>query len=106
MRINQATVIRIISSTFILGTLALSAVYVNEARKEIIFLCANFTQGVLKEKVVKQLNTGTFLHFEAIKFDNQHTIFVSSRFTLNQVSCHIRFDSQGRVVSAISTHKP
>jgi hypothetical protein len=106
MSINQGIVIRIISTLFIIGSLVLSAVYVNEARKEIIFLCANFTQGVSKEQVIKQLNTGTLLYFKAQEFDNQNTIFVSSRFTFNQVSCLIHFDSQGRVIDATSSHTP
>lgn len=93
--------LRFISGLFILTSIVACGITVNEARKEIIALCGNFHAGVLKKDVIRQLNTGTFLEFEELNTNNRPQIHVSSKFTLNLVTCDIEFDKNHAVISVI-----
>ena len=104
MSVNKAIVIRIISSLFLLGSLVTTIIYVNEGRKEVIALCGNFIPGVAKASVIRQLDTGTFLHYKQTEGQNEKRIHVSSLFTLNIVSCDITLNSEDKVISVISSH--
>jgi hypothetical protein len=108
MTINRALVYRIISSFFIISTLVFSAIFVNEARKEVIVLCGNFSSGVSKHSVIRQLNTGSFLDFkerETTVASVHSEIFVTSLFTLNMITCTVQFNAQDQVLSAKASHR-
>ena len=47
----------IIINVIVIAFLAIAVFYWNEARKEVIFLCGNFTKGVSQSSVIKQLQT-------------------------------------------------
>jgi hypothetical protein len=97
---NRIIIFRVVSVLFFGATIAASAFFVNEARKEIFYLCGNFKIGVLKKDVIRQLETGTFLEYSESKKDEHSLIEVSSKFTLNLVSCDIGFDADDSVIYA------
>ena len=72
----------------------------NEARKEIVFLCANFTPGVEGESVRRQLDTGDFLRYRQRVTDTGSRIVADSAFTVGLHSCVIELDDHDRVVTA------
>jgi hypothetical protein len=90
-------IFRIISLTFIAGTLIATGIFANEARKEVIFLCGNFKIGILKKDLVRQLETGTFLHYTQEINERETVVKMSSRFTFNQLYCDVYFDANNRV---------
>lgn len=97
---NRIILFRVISILFILTTIVASAFFVNEARKEVVFLCANFQAGVIKKDVIRQLETGTFLEYIETKTNEHSFIKVSSKLTLNLIRCDIDFDANDVVIAA------
>jgi hypothetical protein len=97
-------VIRLISIALMLFTLIMSGIFINEARKEVVYLCGNFTKGVTLASVQRQLDTGTFLHIEKYEVDGNPVFLATSRFTMNYVTCEIIFDENNQVISATSSH--
>lgn len=89
--------------------------FVNQARKEIYFLCGNFTKDKPLEAVIKQLNTIKFSRFKIItlsnfniirpdlaemntqeenpKFKHQYLILLHSPLTFERSNCQIYFQS-------------
>ena len=86
----------------ILGVVALALVgFVwNEARKEVVILCANFTPGVPEEGVVRQLETGHFLRYRGNGPKDGGKIIVDSAFNLGMYTCVIDLDTDRIVVRA------
>ena len=72
----------------------------NEARKEIVYLCANFTPGVSEQSVLSQLETGNFLHYERTSLTPTISITVDSVYNLGLTTCRIELDQNHRVVAA------
>jgi len=79
---------------------AVTAVFWNEARKEVVFLCGNFVKGVSKNSVLKQLDTGTFLRYRSEAVSSGSYIEVDSKVNLSVYKCRIYFDSDGIVINA------
>lgn len=98
---NNKLLIRIISSISILFTIALSCFFVIEASKEVHYLCQNFTDGVSKQSVIKQLDTGTFLNYQESESSSGNEIIVSSLFTLNLEGCRVLFNINNEVKERI-----
>lgn len=88
-----------------LGGLA-GGIYWNEARKEVIYLCGNFTEGVTLDSVRRQLDTGTFLRYAEHPTVGGRRIVVDSRLTRGFYTCVIDMDKSGRVIRARSSHTP
>jgi hypothetical protein len=86
----------------ILGIVTLAAVgsVWNEARKEVVFLCANFTPGVPEESVIRQLETGHFLRYRDNGRKDGAQIIVDSAYTLGVYNCVIDLDTERVVVRA------
>ncbi|MCL1074441.1 hypothetical protein [Shewanella dokdonensis] len=68
-----------------------------EARNEVVFLCGNFTPGVSKTSVLKQLATGEFLRLSAQHMTNGSRIVADSPYTLGHYRCVIEFDANDKV---------
>lgn len=83
-----------------LGILTTAAVYWNEARKEIVFLCGNFSEGVSEDSVVSQLDTGNFLTYQKRASASGSRIEVDSRLTLGMYRCIIDLGPDGLVRAA------
>ncbi|WP_133471220.1 hypothetical protein [Paraglaciecola marina] len=74
--------------------------YSNEARKEVYFLCGNFTQGVSYLSVTKQLDTTHLSTYTIEKLQLGKRIVHSSWLNLHLVKCNINFNNNDLVVSA------
>jgi len=90
----------------ILALLALFAVLFaaaftwNESRKEVVYLCGNFSKGASEESVRKQLDTGQFLTYQSSVTPSGSRIEAHSGFNLSFYRCNIDFDADGKVISA------
>ncbi|WP_395345298.1 hypothetical protein PN836_010165 [Ningiella sp. W23] len=103
---NLALVNRVIVIILIIGSLVASGIFVDSARKEVLYLCGNFSEGVAKASVIRQLNTGDLLDYEEFEVDTGSKIHVSSLFTLNIVTCNIEFDKNDLVIQSTRSHEP
>jgi len=72
----------------------------NESRKEIVYLCGNFTSGVSEDSVRKQLDTGEFLTYQSSVTPSGSRIEAHSKFNLSVYRCNIEFDADGKVIEA------
>lgn len=80
--------------------LSITGILWNESRKEIVYLCANFSEGTEKESVLRQLNTGTWLTVEIFdKPDGSH-LNATSAYNLFMYTCSIDFNLDDVVLSA------
>lgn len=75
----------------------LFAFYCNEARKEVVYLCGNFSEGVTQESVLRQLNTLHLANFSVTENDSNSLIVMDSKLTLGAYRCVIEINEQGRV---------
>jgi hypothetical protein len=95
----QVWVFRSVSIILIVGTIITAMVFANEARKEVKYLCGNFAPGVLQKEVIRQLNTGSFLHYAEEATDSGTVIRVSSRLTLGLAKCDVYLNKNGEVLN-------
>lgn len=79
----------------------IGGIYVNEARKEVYYLCGNFSMGSHKTDVIRQLKTGTFLHYTEHNTATGSQLYVNSNVSLQLATCTIIFDQQRQVLSAV-----
>ncbi len=75
--------------------------YANEARKEVYFLCSNFTSGISYTSVIGQLDTANLSDYKVIAAPEGKRLEFSSRLNLRIVQCTIEFDRHNKVVSAL-----
>ena len=69
----------------------------NEARKEVVYLCGNFTAGVKEASVLQQLETGHFLSYHREPAVMGSRLVVSSPYDFDRTRCVIEVDGQGTV---------
>lgn len=69
-----------------------------EAKKEVLILCDNFTQGVPKESVEKQLNTSNLLLWDVQYMANGSQIIAYSPLHLGMIRCRVEFNKHDYVV--------
>lgn len=91
----------IITALAVIVVAAIVAFYWNEARKEVVFLCGNFTGGVSQGNVVNQLETGNFLYYRVERVVTGSRISVDSALGFGAPRCLIEFDSQDKVIRAV-----
>jgi len=96
---------RPVASKFAIGIVLaalviVAAVYWNEARKEVVFLCGNFTKGVSRSSVIRQLKTGDFLRYQLEEVSTGSRMKVDSMLTFGVYECMIDFDPEDKVVQA------
>lgn len=84
-----------------LTAVAVAVFFWNEARKEIYFLCGNFTPGITEASVRQQLDTGDFLQHRTTTTASGSRITVNSWYTLKTVSCTIEIGKDNVVASTI-----
>ena len=87
---------------FVIGIviLVMIAIYWNEARKEVVFLCGNFVQGVSEHSVGKQLDTGNLLRYRTEPTPFGKLIKVDSLYSFRLYTCTIDIDANGIVQRA------
>ncbi|MCH8492726.1 MAG: hypothetical protein LAT53_05775 [Idiomarina sp.] len=79
------------------------AILWNSAREEIFFLCGNFSEGVEKVSVVRQLDTANLSSYEQVATEYGSEIVFSSKLNLGVYQCIIEFDGNNRVIRATFT---
>jgi hypothetical protein len=80
--------------------IAATAFIWDQSRMEIVYLCGNFTPGVTKQSVTRQLDTGQFLRYRNEQLSGGSSITSDSAFTLGVYRCVIEFDTNDRVLIA------
>ncbi|NGP76860.1 hypothetical protein G3570_09465 [Balneolaceae bacterium YR4-1] len=96
----KKVIVKITLSIMLIVTVTVAGFYWNEARKEIVFLCANFKKGVTEESVREQLDTGNFLKYLTEDIPGGKRIIAESPYNLYMNRCVIEFDSSGLVQSS------
>ena len=76
----------------------------NEARKEIVYLCGNFTAGVNEASVLEQLDTGRFLSYHREPAVMGSRLVVTSSYDPGRARCIIQLDKYGTVRAARVEH--
>ena len=65
----------------------------NEARKEIFYLCENFSPGVSRDSVIRQLDTGEFLRYEVQILPGGERIVIDSAYHFGVYRCAVDLDT-------------
>lgn len=97
---RRGNIVWTLSALLALVLLLVAALAWNEARKEVVFLCGNFSEGVTEASVVRQLQTGQFLRYRQEGTPGGSRIVVDSPYTLGLHRCTIELDAGGTVVRA------
>jgi hypothetical protein len=79
---------------------AIAGFYWNEARKEVVFLCGNFTAGVSRASVVEQLATVNLSTVSVVALPAGSRIELSSPLNFRLYRCVIDFDASDTVIQA------
>jgi hypothetical protein len=85
-------------STALVVSILIYGFFVNEARKEVFYLCGNFASGVSMKSVTRQLDTATFSDYKVKKNGEGEAILFSSALNFRVFQCSIQFN-QERVVT-------
>lgn len=83
-----------------ISSFVVSAIYWNEARKEVRYLCGNFTSGVSKNSVIRQLNTANLANYQLLEHSNGSQIIFSSKLNFRIYTCIISLNASGIVTRA------
>ncbi|WP_397472044.1 hypothetical protein [Rheinheimera sp.] len=73
--------------------------YANEARKEVYYLCGNFTKGTAYSSVIRQLNTISLSEYKVENLQQGKRVILSSALHFHLLSCNIEFNPQEKVVA-------
>jgi hypothetical protein len=97
---KKALFTKVIMITLALLLLTVYVFIANEARKEVYFLCGNFTQGVALKDVTRQLDTATFSSYSKEFIGTGELIVFSSPVNFHYFQCNIEINNDELVVSA------
>lgn len=97
---NRTNIVKLALTLTLAIAGVVAAVYWNEARKEVVYLCGNFVKGVAQDSVLRQLDTGNFLQYRLETISNGSRITVDSQINFKLYQCLIEFDPQGKVVNS------
>lgn len=75
--------------------------YANEARKEVYYLCGNFSKGTVYSSVTRQLDTINLSQYKVENLQQGKRVIHSSALHFHLLSCDIEFNSQDKVVSVL-----
>ncbi|MEH8017741.1 hypothetical protein MN202_10880 [Rheinheimera muenzenbergensis] len=75
--------------------------YTNEARKEVYYLCGNFSKGTAYSSVIRQLNTANLSEYKVENLPQGKHVIHSSALHFHLLSCAIEFNPQEKVVSVL-----
>ena len=91
---------KIILTSFIAIIFSVMIFYWIESRKEIKFLCGNFSKGVSELSVRQQLDTGNLLRYFTESSPYGSRIIVDSAYSLSMYKCVIDLDEKGIVIQS------
>ncbi|MBT0587632.1 hypothetical protein [Alteromonas oceanisediminis] len=75
------------------------AVFWNEGRKEVFYLCGNFAEGTSYASVDRQLKTANRLTIEKSVLGTQISLRFYSKIRPSLHQCRLRFDRNDKVLS-------
>ncbi|TLU61995.1 hypothetical protein FE810_13135 [Thalassotalea litorea] len=78
----------------------IGGVYLKIAKDEIFYLCGNFSAGVDKSSVIRQLETANLSNYKHTNHDQGSNIVLSSKLFFVTNQCIIELDTRDKVVSA------
>lgn len=73
--------------------------FANEARKEVYYLCGNFSKGTSYSSVIRQLNTVNLSEYKVENLPQGKRVIHSSALHFHLLSCDIEFNQQEKVVA-------
>ena len=91
---------RVIAILLLAVVVAVAAFFWNEARKEVVYLCGNFTEGVSRSSVLTQLDTAELSEYRVSETAGGTRIEFDSALNLRLHTCVIQLDPDGVVVVA------
>ncbi len=84
----------------LLITIITGAIFWKIAKDEIFYLCSNFSAGVTKSIVIRQLNTANLSSYMNTSNDSGSTIVFSSKVYFVSNQCVIKLDESEKVIHA------
>ena len=84
-------------------TFTISAIFWIIAKNEIFYLCGNFSTGVEKSNVIKQLKTANLSTYKQSVTKDDSKIVLSSKLIIVSYQCIIKLDKDDIVISALYT---
>lgn len=73
----------------------------NEARKEVAYLCGNFSKGASQASVLKQLGTANFSKYKVVEMSAGRQIEFDSILNYGFYKCLIEPNADGKVEKAV-----
>lgn len=98
MHAMKRSIIADIVAIAAIALLVVTTFYWIEAKKEVMYLCDNFTIGVSKQSVEQQLNTADLLAWDTHFIANGSRIIAQSPLHLGITQCRIDFNQYDYVV--------
>ena len=92
-------ILRFLVAAISVSSLVIWWVYFNEARKEVYYLCGNFSKGNSYSSVIRQLNTINLSEYKLENTAQGKRATHSSKFNFHLFTCTIEFNAQEKVVS-------
>ncbi|MGP9800930.1 hypothetical protein [Rheinheimera sp. NSM] len=93
--------LKLIAAAISILGLLIFGFFANEARKEVYYLCGNFSKGTSYASVIRQLNTINLSEYKVENLPQGKRIIQSSALHFHLLSCNIEFNPQEKVVSAL-----
>ncbi|WP_350338806.1 hypothetical protein ACD631_02440 [Alteromonas macleodii] len=101
MQAMKRSIIADVVAIAAIALLITTTFYWIEARREVIILCDNFTPGVSKKSVERQLDTAGLLLWDTEFVANGSKIEAYSPLHLGIMKCSVEFNKQDTVVFSI-----
>ncbi|GGW79516.1 hypothetical protein [Alteromonas halophila] len=94
------SLLTVFAGVLLVGALIAVTVMWIEAKKEVMYLCGNFSPGVTKKSVFRQLDTANLLTYDTRFTANGSTTIARSPLHLDGLHCRIYFTKDERVAHA------
>lgn len=91
--------LKLIAAAISILGLAVFGFFANEARKEVYYLCGNFSKGTAYSSVIRQLNTVNLSEYKVANLPQGKRVSHSSVLHFHLLSCDIEFNPQEKVVA-------
>ena len=90
----------VISLSIAIPLVLIGTIFWKIATDELFYLCSNFSSGVTKSSVIRQLNTANLSSYTSGSAENGSIIVFSSKLYFVSNQCIIEFDKSEKVVIA------
>lgn len=99
MKLNNIK--QLIGLLVLITLIASGAVFWKIGKDEVFYLCGNFSTGVTKSSVIRQLRTADLSHYVLSLNEGGSTIVFSSRLPFVSNQCVIELDKSEKVALAV-----